>query len=48
MRENTKIALSILIAVIFFLGSLAYAKFQWTECRRDPDHTFWHCVAVID
>lgn len=48
MNDNVKAILIVLGVIILFAGSIAYAKFQWTECRKDPDHTFWHCWQVLD
>ncbi len=47
-RRDWQAALAILAVIGLFALSLAWAKFSWDECRKDPDHTFWHCVAVID
>ena len=46
--EQAVKSLAAVAAVIFLLTAiLAYTIFQWGECRKDPDHTFWHCVQVM-
>ena len=40
-------ALVFIGVLLFVLAAIAYTAFQWGECRKDPDHTFWHCVAVV-
>jgi hypothetical protein len=36
------------LIILMVVASLAWTKFAWDECRKDPDHTFWHCVQVMD
>jgi hypothetical protein len=43
----TAIIIGLVVTMLFGL-SFAWTKFQWIECRKDPDHTFWHCVQVMD
>jgi hypothetical protein len=47
MNKNLKLLLAVLAIIFFFLAAIAYTFFQWGECRKDPDHTFWHCVQVM-
>lgn len=51
MRRNTDwlAALGVtLLVILFFTAGIFWAKFQWTECRKDPDHSFWFCVQHLD
>ncbi len=48
MRNSFWIALAVIGMVLILALGVAYGKFQWTECRKDPDHTFWHCVQVMN
>ncbi len=48
MRDSFWAILIALAVVIFFVLGGLYAKFQWTECRKDPDHSFWFCMQVLD
>lgn len=47
-KDNVAAIGFVILIVLLLIGSVAWAKFQWTECRKDPDHTFWHCVQVMD
>lgn len=47
-QDNVTVFIGVLMALVIFAGCLVYAKFQWDECRKDKDHTFWHCVQVLD
>lgn len=47
--KDTGIVILMIIGVVLLLAAIiAYSVFQWGECRKDPDHTFWHCVQVMD
>lgn len=48
MRGGWKVALGVLVIGVLIVATIFYTIFQWSECRKDPDHTFWHCVQVID
>lgn len=47
--KDTGVTFLMIIGVVLLLVAIiAYTVFQWGECRKDPDHTFWHCVQVMD
>lgn len=37
-----------LLVILFFTGAILWTKFQWNECRKNPDNTFWFCVQHLD